>query len=227
MADRPILFSGAMVRAILDGKKTQTRRAITPRNDAARLLFFNDWTDIYILDPGNDDWRQAAHGFAVGDRLWVREAWRFGAVKDPLPPSRVKPDAFVAYEADAPHELENLHGRLRPSIHMPRWASRITLIVTDVRVQRVQDISREDAKAEGMPVDHNWNYYEPPPPEVDGWQGYEYASFSLCWNELNAKRGYGWDANPWVAAISFRPIFANIDHVEGDPTFAAKGGLAL
>lgn len=243
MADRPILFSGAMVRAILDGKKTQTRRAITTRNAAARLLFFRGWTDIYILNPDNAKWRQAAHGYAVGDRLWVRETWAtvnsgcgpgFGYRADGAfhQPEYDGPDYgagpsfdYEKYPGDYAMWFNDLLAgapchRWRSPIHMPRWASRITLIVTDVRVQRVQDISEDDAKAEGVGLyvpGHGYITED----ELRCDPGYSNflaprMAFQDLWDSLNAKRGYGWDANPWVAAISFRPIFANIDHVEGD-----------
>ena len=102
-------------------------------------------------------------------------------------------------------------GKFRQGMHMPRWASRITLIVTDVRMQRLQEISSGDATAEGVGQDS------------DGWHDYQMpgtqccanarASFRTLWDSLNAVRGYGWDANPWVAAYTFRPILGNIDQV--------------
>ncbi len=103
------------------------------------------------------------------------------------------------------------NGGSTPSIHMPRWASRLTLIVSAVKIERLQDISEADARAEGMPVDHDGNYYEPPAPEQDNWQGYARASFSLFWCRLNGPAA--WTANPYVAAVSFFVHVVNVDRL--------------
>jgi hypothetical protein len=200
MADRPILFSAPMVRALLDGRKTQTRRVLKKQS------------------------------YAAGDRLWVREAWR------PLS-GYSNWDIRVLYPAnDAVEHFLDGEGPdgdwawpksadmgFVPSIHMPRWASRITLIVTNVRVQRLQEISEDDARAEGIaerqirPGDTRLaGQLIFSPNGEDGPFGYDHVDgFRQLWNGLNAKRGFGWDANPWVSAISFRCVVKNIDSLRG------------
>jgi hypothetical protein len=105
-----------------------------------------------------------------------------------MPPS---PDykQFLVYAVDDP--AVGYEFRARPSIHMPRWASRITLEITDVRVERLQDIGTDDARAEGMIGDEN-----------DSPTGH----YETLWDKLNAKRGFGWDVNPWVWALTFRLV---------------------
>jgi hypothetical protein len=193
MPDKPILFSAAMIRALLDGRKTQTRRVLKPEP----YEFRGEWwiTDRVSGDCQLDDWVNDRIGigprFAIGDRLWVREAHAFDG-------------PMVRYCAtDDVHELR----KKRPSIHMPRWASRLTLTVTDVRVQRVQEISEADAVAEGIipseePNEMKWEHYAP-----------HGVAFRTLWDSLNGPRGYGWDANPWVAAYTFTVARQNIDQV--------------
>lgn len=137
----------------------------------------------------------APNGYRCGDRLWVREAAYFA------------PDA-IAFAVDnpplAPGEMVQGFGRRRSAIHMPRWASRLTLSVTDARVQRVQDISEADAIAEGCPCRT--------PEELAGMDARGW--FRDLWDSLNTKRGYDWDANPWVAAVTFSVQQRNIDAAE-------------
>lgn len=185
MKERPILFSGAMVRAILEGKKTQTRRvckfALPPGRfaDSAVMRMF-----------GGCPYGQA------GDRLWVRETWASMAENNMC---HVADDEYV-YRATSPEFGETFEGwRWRPSIHMPRAVSRITLEITGVRAERVQEISEEDAQAEGCA---GVAYSGP-----DGGDGvlpsWEYRQL---WDSINGKRGFGWDVNPWVWVIEFRRI---------------------
>lgn len=204
MGDRPILFSAPMIRALLDGRKTQTRRVVNPiPHDPA-------------LRPGMTGykpaplhlWQAAPSGpyfpprYVAGDRLWVREAcatW-IGDIRD------------VAYRADETddewanlrHDAKLGFWKLRPSIHMPRWASRITLTVTDVRVQRLNEISEADAQAEGAPPigaddatdederSHRWGFIN-------------------LWNSLHGPGA--WAQNPWVAAYTFTVARGNIDQL--------------
>lgn len=225
--EKPILFSGAMVRAILDGRKTQTRRVFVPPPP------FAVGDDIAVeIATGS-----IAPRFVVGDRLWVREAHYL---------TDDGHDELVVYAEDAAAVKEHLadiakleashtsfdwsrHKRLRPSIHMPRWASRITLEVTGVKVERLQDISEADAKAEGM-VFTDFGTYQPPgeasidggqsfhpfkPRQHDGWHwgnathpdqclATARSAFANLWSDINGPGS--WDANPWVVAISFRRI---------------------
>lgn len=204
MTDRPILFSGPMVRALLDGTKTQTRRVVKGAPD--------DWAPMApevfsptVVDrrgaeqPGPDtygagnedgsDWVRCPYG-KPGQRLWVRETW-----------ARDDEDGQVMYRADLGREMcadaweqGRLEGvpryRWRPSIHMPRQASRLMLEVTAVRVERLQAISRGDAMAEGCPFA---NMAAVPDPR--GW-------YADLWSAIN---GAGtWDANPWVWVVEFQ-----------------------
>ncbi|WP_370194273.1 MULTISPECIES: hypothetical protein [Aurantimonas] len=213
MTDRPILFSGPMVRAILDGRKTQTRRVLGTSNNPFSL-FCNGWSDAYVLDPGNAEWRQREVRFEIGDRLYVREAWRTLQANDCIAPRNLPQDpSKVTFEAD-PERRNPLwaFGRLRPGMHMPRWASRLTLAVTDVRVQRLQAISEADAIAEGIEFvtrttsgDFYRNFQNAGCPLM------AYGAYRSLWDSLNEMRGYGWDANPWVVAVSFTVHRANID----------------
>jgi hypothetical protein len=195
MTDRPIIFSAPMVRALLEGRKTQTRRlawvtakawgGVTtnpcqpkePPGEGRRWVY-SSWTDV-----------------KPGDRLYVREA-------------SCVIDYRCRYRADEERfEPKDFGLRWRPSIHMPRWASRLTLTVTDVRVQRLREISEADAVAEGCECDS------------DGWRDYQFPATQCCgtaidsyrtlWNSLHGPEA--WDANPWVAAISFTVERRNID----------------
>ena len=180
MKEHPILFNGEMVRRLLDGRKTQTRRVIKPQPEE-QLLFaescgFSAWVSPSLnLDEGA--MRCCPYG-VPGDRLWVRETWFQGYA--------------TVYRADYPGDQAGPSGdpadKWRPSIHMPRWASRITLEVTGVRVERVQDISIGDAYAEGI-SDGNWLS----PVE----------KFILLWDGIYAKRGYSWESNAWVWVVEF------------------------
>ncbi|WP_305970249.1 MULTISPECIES: hypothetical protein [unclassified Mameliella] len=223
MTDKPILFSGPMVRALLDGRKTQTRRVIKDRGvppqfcgglyDAKNDPECWGWEDHnrgeWITLDQSRHWRFVP--CAIGYRLWVREAWRTSRHYDDLKPSEMggeEPVQFVADGAVDAHagRVDDLLGRKRPGMFMPRWASRLTLIVTDVRVQRVQEISAEDARAEGVDVSTG---------DIcrDGHTLAYRIAFQHLWNSLNAPRGYGWDVNPWVAAYTFQVHRQNIDQM--------------
>ncbi|MCC7541954.1 MAG: hypothetical protein IT379_37385 [Deltaproteobacteria bacterium] len=227
MKERPILFSAPMVRAILAGAKSQTRRIVSRSNSQIgslpqsywdRLAFASAWADpglgagAYLKapmrDPADDTVHRVRCRTKIGDRLWVREAWAdadvmYGSESSEAP-------GVIAYYADrsaiqynareprriGPIDLSSWNWdtlRKRPSIHMPRWASRITLEVTDVRVERLQD----GAVAEGvgtfafpgtaLPTAHD--------------------AFVALWGAINGKRtGASWDANPWVWVVSFRRV---------------------
>jgi hypothetical protein len=221
MADRPILFSAPMVRALLAGIKTQTRRALRPQPD---------WLpEVHSTrnDNGPFFWPVGALGqqcgrpvlasearYVVGDRLWVREAFSYSfAVKDDVEARHLMP---VWYWADSDPD----HGdwsKPKPSIHMPRWASRLTLTVTDVRVERLQDISEDDAQAEGRAPcsrcgDCGWVNSGPD----GGWQCTEHLCgapdrewYAELWDSINGPDA--WEANPWVVAVSFDVERRNID----------------
>lgn len=210
MKERPILFTAESVRGIIEGRKTQTRRAIT---------------GDFVVDGGKS-WPRKVHLLEPlvcpygqpGDRLWVRETLK-------------RNDKFlgtISYGADGarctdPNAPDNLDGwslwRFAkpnvPAIHMPRWASRLTLEITNVRVERVQDISASDALAEGISKTDYWK-----PKEVDGrpfeekwwddyefWKRYPQIAYRNLWDSINAKRDggiYAWERNPWVWVMEFK-----------------------
>lgn len=230
MADRPILFSGPMVRAILEGRKTQTRRVLKKPPWAQS----KGWPDQIMSEQELDGsliWYHRDTGCATklpipqpGDRLWVREAWRTGLAYEDLAPSEMGGEEQILYEADGATERwwkgSSEPGRFRQGMHMPRWASRLTLTVTDVRVQRLQEISGDDAKAEGIGRSDGrqlLNCYGPDCPTDDERSCNKHGcwgcreDFRDLWDSLNASRGLGWDQNPWVAAYTFTADRRNID----------------
>lgn len=203
--EKPILFKGEMVRAILDGRKTQTRRPVQLPKDGLVWRWDGAWVDSGFEDTGqymhiqfrckSDPWEadprdQTLHrvgcpyGFP-GDKLWVRETFAY-----------YPDEKHVIYAASEGDELAaggtNLKGCWKPSIFMPRWASRITLEITEVRVQRVQEITAADAIAEGILVDDR--------------QLRETPNFRQLWDSINAKRGFGWKENPWCWCLTFKRI---------------------
>jgi len=231
MTDRPILFTAPMIRALLEGRKTQTRRVIKNRGalpdyrgprGCERDPAMWGWEDgatgehiaLVAAVQGDPVWNG---GFAVGDRLWVKEGWSGALSFDRVKP-RDLPRTAIFYEADGAKSFEDFApGKSRSSRFMPRWASRLTLVVTKVRVQRVQDISEEDAKAEGISVfplqdaDDPSAWWQSAPGENQSRTAR--GSFHSLWDSLNAKRGFGWDTNPWVVAVSFDVHCANIDQL--------------
>ena len=185
--ERPILFSAPMVRAILESRKTVTRRAVK----GSGLNFLADFTPEYAALPEN---HFCPHG-KPGDRLWVREAWaRVGIAQAP-------DQQWVVYrESD---NRTDYGGPWKPSIHMPRWASRILLEITDVRVERLQDISEAQALAEGIYSD----------PAVNGMytaDGDNYTSKQdgpgRAFADLWKSTGGDWVANPWVWVVEFKRV---------------------
>lgn len=196
--ERPILFSGPMVRAILDGKKTQTRRVIKPQ-PLGDYLYLSDINPQYACFTGSSA-RRCPYG-KIGDRLWVRET--FCIVNDREFGGNLWVDyrATPKYSKEAPAGWENAPNDIaalkwKPSIHMPRKLSRINLEITDIRVERVQTITEEDAKSEGA-FDMNCG--------IHGITSYK-AGFENLWNEINKKRGYGWDKNPWVWVVTLKRV---------------------
>jgi len=200
----PILFAGPMVRAIFDGSKTQTRRVILPQpshveNGRAFLM----QNDAGYLPAGSTRERiiRCPAG-EPGDLLWVREAWfpalkRTASSSGAVFPSQAQSLAPYGDPGEANPGWKPSGGWKR-SIHMPRWASRLTLEITAVRVQRIQDISNDDARAEGV-CGVDWG-------DGSDWYGpANYVkSFRVLWDSLNGKRGYPWSLNPWVWAVTFK-----------------------
>ncbi len=203
MKERPILFSGEMVRAILDGRKTMTRRIVTPQfsqkwgcgcpNKSTFTLMNGDqeWKDAFavhvdrLTPTGHWQWVFCPYG-KPGDRLWVRETWAQVGMPGTL-------SGYIRYKADEQNAV-GAYGaqKWKPSIFMPRWASRITLEITGVRVERLQDISEENAEAEGCTGDHRADR------DLDAAQ-----EFRSLWDSINGKRA-SWTSNPWVWVIEFK-----------------------
>lgn len=196
MKERPILFSAPMVRAIMDGSKTQTRRVVKPQPpehmNIARHLGDGDWqfvNDVRMLADSASTWR-CPYG-QPGDRLWVREKW---AEARPLG----SPWPATMYIYAACDNRTDYGGPWKPSIHMPRKASRITLEVTSVRVERLQDISGPDCWAEGIAEIREKG------DEHGDLRGSVTQDYSALWESINGPGS--WEANPWVWAIEFRRV---------------------
>lgn len=228
MRERPILFNADMVRAVLDGRKTQTRRII---QSAAKNMQASGHKVIEYREPG-DKW-YGEHVFsmcnqsgtwcdytkeqflakcpfgAVGDRVWLRETFRVH--------SRATDVATLVYKASEQQSWTQQTHRVpiekcnkpavvdkwTPSIHMPRWASRITLEITGVRVERMFDISEADARAEGVEQLRGgfWRHYQP------GWTQHQLSargSFVTLWKSIYGEEG--WQANPWVWVVDFKRV---------------------
>lgn len=230
MSDRGIIFSAPMVRALLDGRKTQTRRlcawANNPNSPALTYIVACDEPGWFGDEEGEVQFRAP---YAPGDRLYVRERMTFN--HGATPPFTYAADGTRVAWANRSQVawLNEYPSRGCPSIHMPRWASRLTLVVTDVQVQRLQEISEEDAEAEGIETDF-WDvapvardYSHPdawfvawsmgvtkPCSTVEGDQLYR-MSYATLWNSLHTKPGDRWEDNPWIVAVSFSVEHRNID----------------
>jgi hypothetical protein len=193
--EKPIIFSGEMVRAVLDGRKTQTRRVVG-RDLPAEFHLDEEYRNSehirFSKYPGYIDGNKvfwARNPYKKGMKLWVRETWRFGG-------SGIDSDECAG-------------GPWKPSIHMHHSGSRITLLVKDVRVERVQDISRDSAIKEGVrwencPLEQTIADVEYSKTRMCSRQTVDYRSgFRKLWNSIYAKKGHGWDVNPWVWVVEF------------------------
>lgn len=233
MKERPILFSGAMVRAILDGTKTQTRRIVKPQPEGTEFMACG-WYFPLLVDtkgieyPGDEVFglSSVSGSYAVkcpygkpGERLWVRETWY---PNDPTPWYRADfIQRYQAWERDTPAGILRLEDAWKPSIHMPRAASRITLEIVSVRVERLQEISETDAMAEGIKrfvppferVSDEW------PRDGNGWLRPTYdaeerpktyqcpvTAYRKLWESINGPGS--WEANPWVWVVEFKKVEA-------------------
>lgn len=231
MTERGMIFNAEMVRALLDGMKTQTRRIVKGTDGAVK--FCKEWDingeEIFVVLGEKDHTGMnpvlgaiSCPLGAVGDRIWVREAYRFPASLDDVSPTGVgemavatgyrKPWAPTFYEFtgtfsdgwkgfETPPKVSDA-GKLRPSIHMPRWASRILLEITDVRVERLNSISQEDAQAEGMELTGWRPTYSDP--DSGGEVMTPYDNFAELWSSIYGDES--WKANPWVWVIEFKRV---------------------
>lgn len=260
LAAHPILFSTPMVRALLDGRKTQTRRVFKDKvsSDTVAIVRRGDYHgNERCLQPhhfqqkwrsypeaknhpceGLKAWTHECPYGQPGDLLWVRESFQLDANLDHLPPSKCEESVVWYYEGCSAERHMSCPGRVRPGIHMPRRASRLTLEITGVRVERLQDISEEDAKAEGcFFTDYGrdcWHRSGPPQNVGDciaperthnqrpGWMWDKTDSHNQClgsarfayanlWNSINGPDS--WDANPWVWVLTFTVHRCNVDNL--------------
>jgi hypothetical protein len=216
--DIPIIFSAAMVNALLAGRKTMTRRLAWKPFRGSMIECKHGFDTCPECDkPNPSSWQRVE----LGDRLWVREGWKPHSLYAAMKP-REMPKTKVFYLADTGYLPSNTPGK--PSIHMPRWASRLTLIVTATKTECLRDISEADAKAEGMVfVDHGLRADGHP---TEGWHhkadqaalGSNFClasardAFANLWASLHGIDS--WDANPEVVALTVKPIRANIDAPE-------------
>ena len=215
MVDRPILFSAPMVRALLAGTKTQTRRVLKPQPKT--FLVDGRECDVAAVQVEGEPVPRIATGrvltaqkvrFAIGDRLWVKETWTVGGVYTDVIETRYRAHERASHTEFVERIPVDRVGKLTRArwpkyaspLYMPRWASRLTLIVTDVRVERLQDISEADARAEGCA-----------PLLVDGFVecGRRKTVYRSLWDSINGAGA--WDKNPWVVAVSFEVVPGNID----------------
>jgi len=204
MKERPIIFKGWSVRAILAGRKTMTRRVVRGVVQTHDLLKNID--DRAIIGVRADD-GSLVHGSNVkcpygvpGDRLWVRETWSIdgGGASGYWVVYRANIDAspvIIGRDDECQRLFDYQRGEWRPSIHMPRWASRILLEITDIRVERVRDISHEDSIAEGMSLDKLNNY---------GTGSIARDAFAETWDSIHGPGAF--ERNDWVWVISFAHV---------------------
>lgn len=195
MRERPILMNGDMVRAILAGTKTQTRRPVKLNPSGRAVLGGRNW---HLDDP---DCVKACPFGQPGDRLWVRETWG----QDEALCEGVQYRADWGQEAQD-HAANHSEWRWSPSIHMPRWACRLVLEIVFVRVERLQEFGPNDAKAEGFDTLPDADRVRFEEVEHFGVRRANYAlrEFRRTWNAIYAAKGQGWDANPWVWVVEFK-----------------------
>lgn len=229
VVERPILFSGPMVKAILEGRKTQTRRVVKMDDHIREFAIrfeadqFWQWNFIDKRFPNGGvkyPFTMSSPYGKPGDRLWVRETWGITA--------RVSTDCWDHLSfCEIPRDLIDYRGSTpdvnshwKPSIHMPRRFSRITLEITNVRVERLQEISGRDAVAEGMTLER-WNWDEKEQPEIDIGVDKENLilvdKFRRLWNKINGKK-HPWESNPWVWVVEFGVADTSIERADGNQT---------
>ena len=216
-------MSGSEVRAILDRRKCQARRVVKPQPDMSKVsqpchAESRGATWVWMARDDAPGYSYATEDFRCpfgqpGDLLWCQETWKHHSIYAHLKP-RDLPRSNVFFRADDRYAPSNTPWR--PSIHMPRWASRLTLELTDVRAQRVQEISADDCEAEGV----QWRggdmgiYRQRRADNAVAARRYQTGMrklFRELWDSLNARRGHGWNENDWVWCLSFRAHRQNVD----------------
>ena len=213
--ERPVLFSTPMVRAILSGQKTVTRRAVKIQPHSKADIGSYGLGQPFIRNPDVTKTNLESPYGRPGDRLWVRESWTADAQVNAVAPRDLSQGEPIQYPADGAVRQTACSmitpGKTRPSIHMPRWCSRILLEITDVRVERLQDISEEQALSEGIVdvafrPDDGWpictGYMVGPDDGKTALQTTATKAFAGLWNTT----GGDWDANPWVWVIEFKRV---------------------
>jgi len=211
VVSRPILFSAPMVQALLEGRKTQTRRVLKQEPEQCGLPIGTMCIEGEAnnkVTVGNVITNQRCPYGKVGDLLWVRENFAFNKEFDKYKPREVDDDESVKYMADgewihrSDYYVINL-GKTRPNIFMPKWASRITLEITNIRVERLQDVSESDANAESDIT-----------PEIAYAQNGVRAgalNYGALWEEINGEGS--WDKNPWVWVLEFEVYKCNFQEL--------------
>lgn len=219
MSDKGIIFSAPMVRALLEGRKTQTRRLLADAPKEGNWHCDRGAVGLRWVAEGGSPSMPCRVPYAVGERLYVREAFAGPKTYEGLKPTQWPQERpcirYLAdnHRTDPPHPVDE--GKGRPSIHMPRWASRLWLLVTEVRVQRVQYLTEADATAEGVErhpaaPGHLWkSYLEDANPAATA-----RLSFSGLWDSLHTEPGARWEDNPWIVAVTFEVRHGNIDNSE-------------
>ena len=207
--ERPILFSAPMVRAILEGRKTVTRRVMKVQpvlNGGFWEVYGAGWgkgiTSVPVM-PGHSLSSNCPYG-RIGERLWVREAWQADAQVNAIAPRELSHGEPIQYPADGALRQTGCSmitpGKTRPSIHMPRWVSRILLEITDVRVERLQAISRSDIRAEGLECSPELASDDVSPNYRDWYP----AAWQDLWESINGADS--WNNNPWVWVVEFKQV---------------------
>lgn len=211
MKERPILFNPEMVNAILSGHKTQTRRVVKDRDLIVRDHNNKPLGHVQVERLGDDVPYNAVNVYKVGDRLWVRETWKTDHIWDDHKPSLIPSDQSVFYTADDSFSgiVAFDWGKTRPNIFMPRWACRLVLEITNVRVERLQDISEEDAKAEGLKPYGPFGEWRGAMKKNAKGQcmthnayGCPITAFEEIWNSIYNN----WSQNPWVWVVEFKVV---------------------